>query len=343
VPPHGLLSRARLAGVAALVVAATCAPCTTGAMAASAGSAALSVRERQVLYELYADDTAIARARNAAGQATAQAAAIDRELVLARTEATLARRALHAARTRLATRLSAWYRQGAPPDAVEIFLGASSLSDALDEVELWHRATHLDRSVITQTTSARARFAHASGVLAAARAAALAHHAALVGQLRDLTQARAEKAALLDSLQRQDRAARQQRRVRALTRRAEHAARRSAAISPAPLVGDPTPLVQVAPAPSVAAPIQTGGTLSVSSTAYSLTGNTASGLPTARGVCAVDPSVIPLGTRFDVPGYGSCVAADTGSAIIGDRIDVWLPTLALAESWGRQQVTITFS
>ncbi len=53
--------------------------------------------------------------------------------------------------------------------------------------------------------------------------------------------------------------------------------------------------------------------------------------------------MIPLGTRFDVPGYGSCVAADTGSAIIGDRIDVWLPTLALADSWGRRQVTITFA
>ena len=342
-PPHGLLSRARLAGVASLVVAATCVPCTTGAMAASAGSVALSVRERSLLYELYADDTAISRAQEAARQATAQAAAIDRRLVLARTEAALARNALHAARSRLASRLAAWYRQGTPPDAVEIFLGASSLSDALAEIELWHRATGLDRSVITQTTSARARYARAAGLLAAARASALAHRDALAGQVRDLTQARAEKAALLDSLQQQDRAARARRRVQALAHRAARAARRSAAISPAPAVGDPTPLVQVAPPPSIAAPIHPGGTLSVSSTAYSLPGNTASGLPTAQGVCAVDPSVIPLGTRFDVPGYGSCVAADTGSAIIGDRIDVWLPTLALADSWGRREVVITFA
>jgi 3D (Asp-Asp-Asp) domain-containing protein len=343
VPPHGLLSRARLAGAAVVVVAATCVPCTTGAMAASAGSAALSVRERQVLYELYADDTAISRAQDAARQATAQAAVIDRQLVLARIEAALARSALRSARSRLANRLAAWYRQGTPPDAVEIFLGASSLSDALDEVELWHRATHLDRSVITQTTSARARYAHAAGLLAAARAAAVARHDALTSHVRDLTQARAEKAALLDSLQRQDRVARERRRVRTLTHRAAAAARRSATISPAPVVGDPSPLVQVAPPPEIAPPIHSGGTLAVSSTAYSLTGNTASGLPTAQGVCAVDPSVIPLGTRFSVPGYGSCVAADTGSAIIGDRIDVWLPTLALAESWGRREVTITFA
>ena len=52
--------------------------------------------------------------------------------------------------------------------------------------------------------------------------------------------------------------------------------------------------------------------------------------------------MIPMGTRFDVPGYGSCVAADTGSAIIGDRIDVWVPSEAKATRWGRRDVTITF-
>ena len=84
-----------------------------------------------------------------------------------------------------------------------------------------------------------------------------------------------------------------------------------------------------------------GQTLTVSATAYGLPGHTASGLPTGPGICATDPSVIPLGTRFDVPGYGPCVAADTGSAIIGDRIDVWLP-YRQALAWGRQTVTITF-
>ncbi|MEO9175491.1 MAG: 3D domain-containing protein [Gaiellales bacterium] len=313
-------------------------------MASSAGSASLSGRERQVLLELYTDDTAIARASSAADLAIAQAAAIDRRLQLARAETAFARNELRASRARLANRLAAWYRQGTPPDAVEIFLGASSLSDALDEIQLWHTATHLDRSVITQTTSARARFARASRGLSAAHAAAVAHHDALVAQVRSLEAARASRAALLDSLRREGRAAAAHRRVETLARRATRAARRSAAISPAaPLVSDPTPLVQVSPPPSAAAPIHSGGTLSVSSTAYSLPGNTASGLPTGQGVCAVDPSVIPLGTRFEIPGYGSCVAADTGSAIIGDRIDVWLPTLALADNWGRRQVTITFA
>jgi 3D (Asp-Asp-Asp) domain-containing protein/peptidoglycan hydrolase CwlO-like protein len=342
VPPHALLGRARLAGVAALVVAATCATATIGATRASAGSASLTTHERQVLYELYADDSAIARANSAAALASTQAAAIDRRLRTARTDAAYARRALRVARTRLASRLAAWYRQGTPPDAVEIFLGASSLSDALDEVELWHSATHLDSSVISQTSLARARYARATGELASAHAAAIRHHDTLVAQLRDLESARAAKARLLESLRAQGRRAAERQRVSVLAQRAARAARHSAKLSPAPAIGDPTPLVQVAPPPTLTNPVHPGGTLSVSSTAYALPGNTASGLPTAQGVCAVDPSVIPMGTRFEVPGYGSCVAADTGSAIVGDRIDVWLSSEALAASWGRRQVTITF-
>jgi 3D (Asp-Asp-Asp) domain-containing protein len=341
VPPHALLSRARLAGVAALVVAATCAVDTSSAPAASPGP--LSAHARQVLYSLYADDTAIARERAASGRASADVAAIDGRLKVARSEAGFARRALHTARSNLASRLDAWYRQGSPPDAVEIFLGASSLSKALDEVQLWHSATHLDRSVITQTSIAGVRYARASRGLASLRATAVARRAALDAQVRSLEQARASKASLLASLRRQAHAAERQRIV-VLARRATRAARRSQAISPKPpATGDPTPVVQLDPAPVATSPVHPGGTLTVSSTAYALPGHTASGLPVGPGICAVDPSVIPLGTRFSVPGYGPCVAADTGGAIIGDRIDVWLPTESETTSWGRRDVTITFS
>jgi len=59
------------------------------------------------------------------------------------------------------------------------------------------------------------------------------------------------------------------------------------------------------------------------------------------GVVAVDPSVIPLGTRMTIPGYGEGVAADTGSAVRGRMIDLWFPTTAQALAWGRRTVTIT--
>ena len=82
-------------------------------------------------------------------------------------------------------------------------------------------------------------------------------------------------------------------------------------------------------------------TLTVSSTGYSIRGRTATGIPTAPGVVAVDPSVIPLGTRLTIPGYGTGIAADTGGAVQGNTIDVWFPTTAQALAWGRRTVTVT--
>ena len=70
-------------------------------------------------------------------------------------------------------------------------------------------------------------------------------------------------------------------------------------------------------------------------------GHTATGIPVGWGVVAVDPSLIPLGTRLTIPGYGEAVAADTGSSVRGARIDLWFPTLAQARAWGRRTITIT--
>jgi 3D (Asp-Asp-Asp) domain-containing protein len=81
--------------------------------------------------------------------------------------------------------------------------------------------------------------------------------------------------------------------------------------------------------------------LTVTATGYAINGSTATGVPTGWGIVAVDPSVIPLGTQMSIPGYGSGVAADTGSAVRGAAIDLWFPTLAQARAWGRRTVTIT--
>ncbi|SDO10507.1 3D (Asp-Asp-Asp) domain-containing protein [Psychrobacillus sp. OK028] len=57
-------------------------------------------------------------------------------------------------------------------------------------------------------------------------------------------------------------------------------------------------------------------------------------------VIAVDPKVIPLGTKVYVEGYGYAVAGDTGSAIKGNKIDVFFPTKSEAYKWGRKSVKI---
>ena len=81
--------------------------------------------------------------------------------------------------------------------------------------------------------------------------------------------------------------------------------------------------------------------LKVDAVAYYLPGKTALGVPVRRGVVAVDPKLIPLGTKLHVPGYGSALAADVGWAIKGRIIDLWFPSTEQAREWGRRTVTIT--
>ena len=70
------------------------------------------------------------------------------------------------------------------------------------------------------------------------------------------------------------------------------------------------------------------------------TSTTATGTAAIRGAVAVDPSVIPLGTRLYIPGYGIGTAEDTGGAIEGNRIDLCYNTVNEAYAWGRQTVTV---
>ncbi|GIM28813.1 hypothetical protein CPJCM30710_14790 [Clostridium polyendosporum] len=85
--------------------------------------------------------------------------------------------------------------------------------------------------------------------------------------------------------------------------------------------------------------------MQMEATAYSLDGITALGVPTKRdpngySTIAVDPRVIPLGSKVYVEGYGYAVANDTGSAIKGNIIDVYFPSQSEAINWGRRSVTV---
>lgn len=70
------------------------------------------------------------------------------------------------------------------------------------------------------------------------------------------------------------------------------------------------------------------------------TGITYTGTKASRGTIAVDPKVIPFGTKLYIPGYGYGVAADTGDAIKGNKIDLCYETRAEALNWGIKNITV---
>lgn len=93
----------------------------------------------------------------------------------------------------------------------------------------------------------------------------------------------------------------------------------------------------------------TGKEFYVTATAYTAScsgcsGVTATGIDLKKNpsskVIAVDPSVIPLGSKVWVEGYGYAIAADTGGAIKGNKIDVFVSSKSQAASWGRKKVRI---
>lgn len=85
-----------------------------------------------------------------------------------------------------------------------------------------------------------------------------------------------------------------------------------------------------------------------SSTAYTASAGslTASGLavernPNGISTVSVDPTVIPFGTYLYIDGYGYAIAADRGSAIKGNEVDVYFNSESECYNWGRQNVKVT--
>jgi 3D (Asp-Asp-Asp) domain-containing protein len=91
-------------------------------------------------------------------------------------------------------------------------------------------------------------------------------------------------------------------------------------------------------------PPKTGDTEPFQATAYSVEGKTASGKHTREGICAADPAILPLGSRIrvhDAGAYsGECEVADTGRAIKGREIDIYLANDREAKKFGRKRVRV---
>ncbi|MCM3358006.1 MULTISPECIES: LysM peptidoglycan-binding and 3D domain-containing protein [unclassified Psychrobacillus] len=89
--------------------------------------------------------------------------------------------------------------------------------------------------------------------------------------------------------------------------------------------------------------------LTVTATAYTASCEGCSGITSTgidlnanpnQKVVAVDPTVIPLGSKVWVEGYGEAIAGDIGGAIKGNKIDVYMPSYNDAINWGRQSVKV---
>ena len=79
-------------------------------------------------------------------------------------------------------------------------------------------------------------------------------------------------------------------------------------------------------------------------TAYCLQGRTANGGSVRRGIVAADPRVLPLGTRINISAgsySGTYTVADTGGAIKGRILDIWVPNCSEAARFGRKSIKVS--
>ena len=304
-------------------------PASRAAQLRSANTS-LAAKSHQVLLQLYSLQSRLAQSQQRIDALEAKRVRLESEEASARFQITVARNNMASARYQLGGRLRQLYIEG-DVDPLAVLLGADSLDEALSALDGLNRLAQQDKDIIAQLTRAREALRKGLARLAARKA----ELADAVGQAKtargDMLGAQAHQTAYLAGLRRQ--ADLNSSQIDHLSAQASASEQVSEDLTSSGGGGSPPP----PPAP----PPKGGRQMTVSSTGYCLKGTTATGIPVGWGVIAVDPAVIPLGTRMFVPGYGEGVAADTGSAVRGATIDVWFPTCSQALQWGRKTVTIT--
>ena len=292
--------------------------------------AGLAASSHTALLSLYALDSRLARARSELVGLRSRSQGLELERERVRQEIEVVDGNLKASQRLLGDRLRALYEEG-EPDAIAVLLGATSLDDAVTRLDELERSASQGAQAARDARDGRAKLQGLGLELAARIQEVEALEARAEQTATALESARANRVSYLKALARQQRLTRRQ--IAALDSRARQV------VAKAQAVQSQTASAQAAgTTPSVA---DGARTLTVSATGYSMAGRTATGLPVGRGIVAVDPSIIPLGTRLSIPGYGEGVAGDTGGAVQGMTIDLWFPTLAEALAWGRRTVTIT--
>jgi len=335
--------RRRLFPLAAALVAVLAAPALVAANASHgttmlrARDAAIVAKSRAAVLGLYALDTQLVAVRTQLQSLDGTTRTLRAERASLERQLAVARRSTRIAQARVADRLRALYEQQ-DVSPLEVVLGARNLDEAVTSLDNLQRVTGQSEDVLRGLTAARASLLASARALAAREAALAAATREARATEQSLVRARAARRAYIESLAAERRLT--QRQISAVVARARAAQRRSEQLTHT-VVAPVTRAADAPSAPPVATVTGPGRTLTVSATGYSMAGHTASGLPVGIGIVAVDPSVIPLGTHMVIPGYGDAVAADTGGSVAGNSIDLWFPTVAQANAWGRRVVTIT--
>jgi 3D (Asp-Asp-Asp) domain-containing protein len=297
----------------------------------------IASQSRAAVLTLYALDSRLTRAQAQLAALHSEAAGVDRQAAETRRELAVAKRVFAVSQGNLATRLRSVYEQG-DSDPLAIVLGAKTLDDALTGLETEKAAAETDRSIVAQARKSRGQYVRLQHRLAARAEKLRSLEASVSATAGMLASAKAGRLAYLQQLASQRKL--NQAQIGSLDAQAQAIEAQASRVAVERVASTQT--ATAAPSPAPAAPPSAGGaTMTVTATAYTLQGQTATGAPVGYGVVAVDPSVIPLGTRMTIPGYGEGVAADTGGAIQGAVIDLWFPTAAEAANWGRRTVTIT--
>jgi 3D (Asp-Asp-Asp) domain-containing protein len=303
----------------------------------------LAAKSRAAVLSLYSLDQQLGATQARLGTLQQRAVQLKSEEMSLAHQLSIARLGAARAQDRLGARLRLLYEERSV-EPLEIVLGAKNLDDALTSLDNLSRVSGQSEDVLRELKAARVHILAAQRSVADRRAALAQATAQARETAGSLTRTRSTRTAYVGSLATQRRL--NQRQIDALVAQAHAAHLRSQKLARSTTVvviaPDTSSSATATPQSGPTTPVFTGGgrTITVIATGYSLGGRTATGLHAGWGVAAVDPAVIPLGSHMSVPGYGEAVAADTGGSVMGATIDLWFPTVAQANAWGRRTVTI---